>query len=60
MGRRSCSIRRGSFKTPDAIQLATASIGNADFFLTNDAALGNAPNIQVIVLKDLVKDPSAI
>lgn len=40
------------FKTPDAIQLATAIVRKADYFLTNDAALKRVKEIKVIVLQD--------
>ena len=40
------------FKTPDSIQLATAIIRKADYFLTNDAALKQLKEIKVIVLED--------
>jgi predicted nucleic acid-binding protein len=40
------------FKTPDAIQLATAIVRKADYFLTNDTALKLVKEIKVIVLDD--------
>ena len=40
------------FKTPDAIQLATALLQGADAFLTNDRALRSFPGIPVVVLND--------
>ena len=40
------------FKTPDSIQLATAIVRKADYFLTNDAALKQVKEIKVIVLED--------
>jgi predicted nucleic acid-binding protein len=39
--------------TPDAIQVATAIIHRADFFLTNDARLGRLKQLEVLVLADL-------
>jgi predicted nucleic acid-binding protein len=42
------------FKTPDSIQLATAIIRKADYFLTNDAALKQLKEIKVIVLEDYI------
>lgn len=38
------------FKTPDSLQLATAIVRKADYFLTNDIALKQANEIKVIVL----------
>jgi predicted nucleic acid-binding protein len=40
------------FKTPDSIQLATAIVRKADYFLTNDTALKQIKEIKVIVLED--------
>jgi len=40
------------FKTPDSIQLATAIVRKADYFLTNDTALKQTKEIKVIVLED--------
>lgn len=45
------------YKTPDAIQLATAESGHATFFVTNDEALTNTSGMQVLVLKNLVGQP---
>jgi predicted nucleic acid-binding protein len=42
------------YKTPDAIQLATAQSGRASHFVTNDESLGSASGIQVLVLKQIV------
>jgi predicted nucleic acid-binding protein len=44
---------RHNLRTPDAIQLATASSAGASWFLTNDAELAKAPGISVLVLKNL-------
>jgi len=43
-----------NIRTPDAIQLATALQAGAAFFLTNDLALQKFPEINVIVVDDLV------
>lgn len=43
-----------SFRTPDALQLATAITSHADFFLTNDKALTTLPDIEVLLLQDYV------
>lgn len=40
------------FKTPDSLQLATAIVRKADYFLTNDIALKQANEIKVIVLEE--------
>jgi predicted nucleic acid-binding protein len=40
------------FKTPDSLQLATAIMKNADYFLTNDIALKRVKEIKVIVLEE--------
>ena len=42
------------FKTPDSIQLATAIVHKADYFLTNDTALKQMKDIKVIVLEDYI------
>jgi len=39
-------------KTPDAIQLATATHHKADYFLTNDSALKKVKGMRVLVLDD--------
>ena len=41
---------RYSFKTPDAIHLATAIEGQADLFLTGDKALARCDQVNVEVL----------
>lgn len=43
---------RHSIKTPDAIQLAIGIENNATLFLTNDKALRNINEIEVLVLGD--------
>lgn len=40
------------FKTPDAIQLATATVEEADVFVTNDDALRRYSRVPVVVLSD--------
>jgi predicted nucleic acid-binding protein len=45
------------YKTPDAIQLATAQAGHATFFVTNDEALGSLAGLQVVVLKHVLVQP---
>jgi predicted nucleic acid-binding protein len=40
------------FKTPDSLQLSTAIVRKADFFLTNDIALKQMNEIKVIVLEE--------
>jgi predicted nucleic acid-binding protein len=52
----SADTSRG-YKTPDAIQLATAQTGRARFFVTNDEVLANTPGLQVVVLKHLFMQP---
>lgn len=42
------------YKTPDAIQIATARSRRAAFFLTNDDALTKAPGLQVLSLRNLL------
>lgn len=44
---------RYNIHTPDAIQMATAIHGGAEFFLTNDNSLPSLPNLTVITLNDL-------
>ncbi len=45
------------YKTPDAIQLATAASGHATSFVTNDEALIGTPGSQVVILKHLLVQP---
>ena len=40
-------------RTPDAIQLATAIVGGARLFLTNDTSLPDLPNLQMLVVDEL-------
>ena len=42
------------FKTPDAIQIATAMFAGAQTFLTNDKRLKRISSIQVLILDDLL------
>ena len=51
-GRAAMIRAKYGFKTPDSIQLATAIIRKADYFLTNDAALKQVKEIKVVVLED--------
>ena len=41
------------FKTPDAIQLATAKVCQADLLLTNDHALQACPDIRTVLVSEL-------
>lgn len=43
-----------NLRTPDAIQSATALAGGAKFFLTNDIRLSTVPDLDVLVLDNLV------
>ena len=45
---------RHNFRTPDAIQLATAIVSGASAFLTNDARLAELRTPKVLVLNNLV------
>lgn len=45
---------RHGFRTPDAIQLATAQIAGATGFLTNDVRLSDFPGLDVLVLDRLL------
>jgi predicted nucleic acid-binding protein len=47
---------RYRFKTPDAIQLATALASGCAVFITNDAQLKRATELRVIVLDDGLKE----
>lgn len=42
-----------NFRTPDALELATAVIHQADFFLTNDTRLARFNLLAVLVISDL-------
>jgi len=50
---------RYGFRTPDAIQLATAIRHGADAFLTNDAKLKSFDQLEVLVLDDF-SPPEAV
>ncbi|MBW4618174.1 MAG: type II toxin-antitoxin system VapC family toxin [Cyanosarcina radialis HA8281-LM2] len=43
-----------NLRTPDAIQVATVIHGGASFFLTNDRRLSALPNLEVLVLDELI------
>jgi predicted nucleic acid-binding protein len=43
-----------NFRTPDAIQLATAVHAGANFFLTNDRAFQKYPHLQIILVDSLI------
>lgn len=47
-----------SIRTPDAVQIATAIIGNATIFLTNDMDLPAISELQIITLDDLLTQGS--
>ncbi len=42
-------------RTPDAVQLATALSGGAEFFLTNDADIPDLPDLQMLRVDELVE-----
>lgn len=42
-----------NIRTPDAIQMATATYARASFFLTNDSRLPSLPGLEVLVLDEL-------
>ena len=48
---------RYAFRTPDAIQLATAVLQRADVFVTNDTKLRRFDRVEVLVLDDFVEHP---
>ena len=45
-----------NIRTPDAIQMATATFAQASFFLTNDSHLPSLSGLQTLVLNDLMKN----
>ena len=46
-----------NIRTPDAIQMATATHEGASFFLTNDTRLPSLPGLEVLVLDELKAEP---
>jgi predicted nucleic acid-binding protein len=48
---------RHGLRTPDAIQLATASRHEASAFLTNDTGLPTLASLQILVLQHLLTTP---
>ena len=44
-------------KTPDSIQMATAKIGGATSFLSNDSRIATIPGLEVILLETLLTTP---
>jgi predicted nucleic acid-binding protein len=45
------------YRTPDAIQLATAQTSHATSFVTNDGDLASTSDLQVVVLDHLLTQP---
>lgn len=43
-----------NLRTPDAIQIATGIINNANIFVTNDTSLKKIDEIKVLILKDFL------
>lgn len=52
--------RYQGFRTPDAIQLATAVQQGADAFITNDKHLKQFRDVEVLVLDDFLPSPSKL
>jgi len=48
-----------NFRTPDAIQIATAIREGASFFFTNDARLPSLPTLRILVLDQLGSEEPA-
>jgi len=46
-----------NLRTPDSIQMATALLAGAGYFLTNDAKLAAVPGMQVLTLDALRSTP---
>ncbi len=44
-----------NIRTPDSIQMATAIVEEASFFLTNDKHFPSLPNLKILLLDDLKK-----
>ena len=42
-------------RTPDALQIATAVVAGAHYFVTNDKALPDLPGLQMLVVDDLAR-----
>jgi predicted nucleic acid-binding protein len=42
-----------NLKTPDALQLATALLSGANFFLTNDQSLSSIQDVPILILDRL-------
>jgi len=42
-----------NLKTPDSIQIATAKVNSAEYFITNDLHLKSISEIKVLVISDL-------
>ena len=56
---KSAEIRaRYNFRTPDAIQLATAELRGAECFITNDSQLKRFNGVEVLVLDDFIQNVS--
>lgn len=54
IARRAAELRaQYNLRTPDALHIATALIGNCDAFLTNDRQLRRVTEIPVLILSDL-------
>ncbi|MGI8419460.1 MAG: type II toxin-antitoxin system VapC family toxin [Candidatus Levyibacteriota bacterium] len=52
--------RKYKYRTPDAIQLATALYGKADIFITNDTKLQQFKELKVMLLKEFTKFGSEV
>jgi len=46
--------KHGFLRTMDALQISAASVYETDIFLTNDLQLKRVPEVEVVVLKDLL------
>jgi len=49
-----------NIRTPDAIQMATATHEGASFFLTNDTRLPSLPGLEMLVLDELKAKPQRL
>ena len=59
VARKGAEIRAGfNIETPDAIQLATAELRGADYFITNDRKLKRFNRVEVLILDDFVQTTS--